>query len=151
MTGQRVVKNGSRDHDGHYQQRCEQFCVVASIDFARTGHEANCTLLRRWQSNGLIAISVLAQYCSVLPRLTQRQYAQVWKIAALPGAISVAGVIADHEFTIALGNGPLAAAFGILRRLNRGRGRCRLFNGASRNRQRCRALAGDGAETGGKS
>jgi hypothetical protein len=75
MTGQRAVKNGSRDHDGHDQQRCEQFCVVASIDVAWTGHEATRTLLRRWQSNGRIAISVLEQYCSALPRLAQRQYA----------------------------------------------------------------------------
>jgi len=36
----------------------------------------------------------------------------------LPIPIGVAGVIADHEFTIALGDGTAAAALGILRLFN---------------------------------
>ena len=36
----------------------------------------------------------------------------------LPRPIGVAGVITDHEFTIALGNGTAAAALGILRLFN---------------------------------
>ena len=47
------------------------------------------------------------------------------KTVVLPGAIGVAGVIADHEITITLGDGTLAAAFGRLGRLHGGSGGCR--------------------------
>jgi len=61
----------------------------------------------------------------------------------------VAGVIADHEFTIAFGNGAAAAAFGILGLLHGSGGR-RLLNGAGVNWHCYRAVADDDTETGGE-
>jgi len=63
-------------------------------------------------------------------------------MAVLPGPIRVAGVIADHEFTIAFGNGAAAAAFGILGLLH-GSGGGRLLDGAGANWHCYRALADD--------
>jgi hypothetical protein len=76
---------------------------------------------------------------------------EIKEIVALPVSIGVAAVSADNEIAIAFRDAFFVTPFGILRLLYGGAGCCHLLNGLRRGRQRRRALAGYGAETGGKS